>query len=261
VPDDNAELVPAGDRRMLAHYGIEDAAPARLWRTVTPTALSERTARWRIAPRRTREEAKGGSERLREHAAAEWAVHQALRHAKVDASVHAIRVQREPFESKGQRAEPFAASSRFTKERLWHVEIVFGRPVPGPLLIGDGRYLVLGLMAPVRRADGLFAFAIANGLADEAEPLGLARAMRRAVMARVQEMIGERAALPAFFTGHARDGATAHSGGHQHLAFAFDPPRKRLLIIAPHILRRREASQTELKWLHVLERALEDFCE
>ena len=261
VPDDGAELVPADDRTMLAHYGIEDAAPARLWRTVTPAAFSERAARRRIDPRRIPEEAKGSAERLREQAAAESAVRQALRHAGIHASVQAIRVQREPFEAKGQRAESFATSPRFTKERLWHTEIAFAQPVPGPLLIGDGRYLGLGLMAPVPRTGGVFTFGIADGLAGQAEPLGLTRALRRAVMARVQEKIGEGAMLPAFFTGHAPDGAPWSSGRHEHLAFVFDAPRKRLLIVAPHILEHREASRGERENLETLEDALHDFRE
>jgi CRISPR-associated protein Csb2 len=80
-------------------------------------------------------------------------------------------------------------------------------------------------------------------------------------MARVQENMGERATLPAFFTGHATDGAPSRSGWHGHLAFAFDAPRKRLLIVAPHILERREASKNESQHLRTLEDALEDFRE
>src|SRR5262249_37316688 len=73
-------------------------------------------------------------------------------------------------------------SLRFTKERLWHVEIGFGRPVPGPLLIGDGRYLGLGLMAPVCRVDGVFTFAIANGRRSRpAKPRRGARSSPRSV--------------------------------------------------------------------------------
>jgi CRISPR-associated protein Csb2 len=262
VPDDGVELVQADDRTMLAHYGVEDAAPECLWRTVTPAALSERAARRRIDPHRMREEAKGGAERLREQAAAEWAARQALRHAGIDAPVQAIRVQREPFEARGQRAEAFAAGTRFTKERLWHVEIAFAQPVQGPLVIGDGRYLGLGLMAPVRRTEGVFAFGIADGLTDQVEPLGLTRALRRAVMARVQEKMKKHESLPAFFTGHATDGAPSRSGRHEHLAFAFDAPRRRLLIIAPHILERREAFKDERQQhLPALEDALEDFRE
>jgi CRISPR-associated protein Csb2 len=261
VRDDGAALVPAADDTMLAHYGIQDTAHARLWRTVTPAALPERAARRRIDPHRMREEAKDGVERMREQAAAEWAAQQALRHAGIDTSVEAIRVQREPFDAKGRRAESFATSSRFAKERLWHVEIAFARRVSGPMLIGDGRYLGLGLMAPVRRIEGVFAFAVADGLTDQAEPLGLARALRRAVMARVQEKMGERATLPPFFTGHAATGAPSRSGRHEHLAFVFDAQQKRLLIVAPHIIERREASKGERENLRTLEDVVEDFRE
>lgn len=260
VRNDTAELVAASDDTMLAYYGIEDTA--RLWRTVTPAALPERAARRRIDPRRTREEAKGGAERLREHAAAEWTVRQALRHADIGVPVQAIRVLREPFESKGLRAEAFESKPRFIKERLWHIEIAFSEPVPGPLILGDGRYLGLGLMAPVRRTEGVFAFNVVDGLTEPAEPLGLARALRRAVMARVQENLGARVTLPAFFTGHAADGAPSRSGRHEHLAFAFDAPRKRLLIVAPHVLDCRQTFRDEREWhLPALAGALEDLRE
>ncbi len=39
--------------------------------------------------------------------------------------------------------------TRFDKHRLWHVEIAFKEPVAGSLVIGDGRFLGLGVMAPV----------------------------------------------------------------------------------------------------------------
>ena len=255
------ELVPAGDRTMLQHYGVEDSARARLWRTVTPAALPERAARRRIDPHRMCEEAKGGAERARENAAAESAVRQALRHAGIETPAQAIRVQREPFEGKGRRAEAFAKETRFVKERLWHAEVAFARTIRGPLLIGDGRYLGLGLMAPVRRTEGIFAFAITDGLTEQAEPLALARALRRAVMARVQEKMG-RETLPAFFTGHAADGTPLRPGRHEHLAFIFDTLRKRLLIVAPHILARRDASKPESeKYLPLLEDAVAGFQE
>jgi CRISPR-associated protein Csb2 len=256
-----ATLVAADDRSMLRHYGIEDAAPARLWRTITPSALPERAVRRRIDPIRRREEAKGAAERLREEAAAEWAVRQALRHASVTAPAQSVRVQREPFEAKGQRAEAFAPGTRFAKERLWHVEIAFAEPQPGPLLIGDGRYLGLGLMRPVRRTEGVYAFDIAGGLAEQAGPSAIARALRRAVMARVQAELGPRTALPVFFTGHATNGGPARAGEHEHLAFAFDAPRKRLIIVAPHVLDRRSARSTERKYLSILDAALADFRE
>jgi CRISPR-associated protein Csb2 len=244
VRDDTAELIAASDNTMLAYYGIEGSA--RLWRTITPAALPERAARRRIDPGRMREDAKGGAERARENAAAHSAVRQAVRHAGIDVPTQAIRVQREPFEGKGLRAEAFAKETRFAKERL----------------IGDGRYLGLGLMAPGRHIDGIFAFAITDGLMNQAEPLGLTRALRRAVMARVQAQLKKGEELPAFFTGHAADGAPSRSGRHAHLAFAFDAPRQRLLIVAPHILEHRETFRDEReRHLPTLEDALEDFRE
>ena len=262
VSPESATLVTANDRAMLDHYGVKSEKASRIWRTVTPTALSERAARRRIDPHRMREEAKGGAERLREQAAAEWAVHQALRHAGIDGvGADDLRAARAVRSATGQRAEAFAPGKRFAKERLWHIEIAFAEPVPGPLLIGDGRYLGLGLMAPVRHTEGVFAFAIADGLDEKADHNALVRALRRAVIARAQAQLGPRATLPVFFTGHEPSGAPARSGGHEHLGFAFDAPRKRFIILAPHILGRREALQNERKALSDLDQALDDFRE
>ena len=249
VPPGAATLVTADDRSMLDHYGMDSRRKSRLWRTVTPAALPEPAARRRIDPRRRREEVKDAGERLREHAAAEWAARQALRHAGVAALAQSVRVQREPFEAKGQRAEHFAMGTRFAKERLWHIEIAFAEPASGPLILGDGRYLGLGLMKPVRRTEGVLAFAIVDGLAGQPDHHELSRALRRAVMARVQEQLGSRTTLPVFFSGHEPNGAPAGSGGHEHLAFAFDAARKRLILLAPHILERREARPAEREHL------------
>jgi CRISPR-associated protein Csb2 len=133
---------------MLHHYGIGKEGHTR-WHTVTPAALPESAARRRIDPQRMLEEAKAGKERVEEGARAGGAVVQALRHAEVRLRPEVIRVQREPFESNGERAETFAEGTRFSKHRLWHVEVVFLEGIVGPLVIGDGRFLGLGIMAPV----------------------------------------------------------------------------------------------------------------
>lgn len=73
---------------------------------------------------------------------------QALRHANIPSAIEEIRVQREPLSAKGKVAGDFAATPRFHKERLWHAEIVFADAVAGPIVIGDGRFLGLGLMKP-----------------------------------------------------------------------------------------------------------------
>jgi CRISPR-associated protein Csb2 len=178
----------------------------------------------------------------------------------VRTTVETVRVQREPFEAKGERAEAFAPGTRFAKERLWHVEISFNAPIAGPLVIGDGRFLGLGVMAPVKVHQGVHAFDIERGLAARSRPTDVARALRRAVMARVQRVVG-RPALPAFFSGHEEGGAPARTEHHPHLTFTFDPDTARLIVIAPHVMERRNAAFDETAHLQALEEALTDFRE
>lgn len=256
------QLVSASDNSMLAHYGGAEERAARLWRSVTPLALPEDAKRRRIDPDRSREEAKGGKERAEEQKRACHAVMQALRHAGLREKVANLRVQREPFDAKGERAEAFATGTRFSKHQLWHVEIQFVETVSGPLLLGNGRYGGLGLMAPVQQVEGVLAFNIGNGLAADAEPLQLARALRRAVMSRVQNEMGTREnELPVFFTGHEADGSTARRDRHAHLAFVPDLARQRLLVIAPHVIEHREPFKDERGHLDTLARALTSLSE
>ena len=132
-------LVRAEDDRMLRHYGIDDGIDDDKWRTVTPVVLPFMKAR-RRAP---------GNQLRRVKANAASAVEQALRYAEVRGKVKSIRVQREPFDQKGTRAGDFA-QNRFSAPSLHHVELSFESPVQGPLVIGNGRYFGLGLMAPCR---------------------------------------------------------------------------------------------------------------
>lgn len=228
-------------------------ASSRIWRSVTPLALSSASRR-RIEPRRQRQEAKSATEREEEERTARSAVTQALRHARIEGSLVRVHVQREPLEGHGTRAEEFAEGTRFTKETLWHVELELDREIRGPVVLGDGRFLGLGVMAP-KIERGVYALDIEGGLPADVDTTSLARALRRAIMARVQATRGE-SGLPSYFHGHVRDGE------NPHLAFSVDVPRSRLLIIPPHILDRwprpsREA-QSHLK---TLERALEGFTE
>jgi CRISPR-associated protein Csb2 len=253
-------LSPSAEDDMLRHYGV--GAGARVFRSVTPVVLPEEGKRRRIEPTRKLAEAKRGLERVVEISGARAAVVQALRHAGVSAQAESIRLQREPFDGAGSRVEPFGEGTRFEKERLWHVEIAFGVPVEGPLLLGDGRFLGLGLMAPARDVvPGAHAFAISDGLAGQAEPLDVARALRRAVMARVQATLGTRERLAPFFSGHEEDGAPIRRSRSSHLSFAFEPDLRRLLILAPHVVERRAVTPQELDHLRTLDVALEGFCE
>ncbi len=241
-----SELVAEGDLGFVRHYAADGPPSHRVWRTVTAAALPERARR---------RGAKSGRERAAEQARAAAAVHQALRHANVRAAPEAIRVQREPFEANGAHAEAFAEGTRFTGQRLWHFEVTFRVPVPGPLVLGDGRFLGLGVMAPVAGPRGIHAFSVETGLSRSPDPEHLALSLRRAVMARVQAELGAER-LPPFFSGHMADGAPARSESEPHLAFTFDASRWRLLVIAPHLLERRSPSQSETHQLAVLDRAL-----
>lgn len=213
-----SELVAAEDRSMVGHYGLrqDGAEPARLWRTVTPAALPQQAARRRIDPNHRHADAKPGSELLAEEHRAALATHQALRHVGIIARPMAVRVQREPFDAHGARAEAFAPGTRFAKERLWHVELSFDQAVPGPIVLGNGRYLGLGLMRPFWR--GIMAFALhgdillPNSAAEE-----LLHATRRALMALSRDEEGK---VPRLYSGHEPDGAPARTGQHRHIFLA-----------------------------------------
>ena len=261
IPCSPVELVRANHHSMLEHYGIGAANVWRLWRSVTPLALPQTAAESRIVYEKQNEEGKNAQKRLVEQRRAGHKVRQTLRHAGIRARIAAIRVQREPFDSKGERAEAFASGDRFLPHRLWHVEIEFAHPVEGPLVLGDGRYLGLGVMAPVPAPPGILAYKIEDGLTgnwNESTALAVAQALRRATMARVQDRLGEDRSLPPFFTGHSPNGAPLRPGDHRHLAFAADLARQRLLIITPHLLEGREPDAEEKKYLRLLDEAMHD---
>lgn len=266
-------LVTADDHGMLRHYGIGDAGNdksmrARRWRTVTPLVIP-----WPLALRasrvtsETRADADGkvnGSRRLAGVGAVAQAIRQAVRCAGMAADFEIKRIQREPFEANGAQAEPFAHGTRFTKERLWHVEIEFANPQAGPVAIGDGRYLGLGLMRPLAGAEhesGLYCFGIKAGVHAAATETECVRALRRATMARVQDALGRRAAMPTFFSGHRADGSPSSDPDHSHLAFAIDALRARLLVVAPHRLQDRTATRQERMALETLDLALQGFAD
>ncbi len=139
-------LTASEEDSFMEHFGIGRAATH--WRTLTPAALPESASRRRIEPTRRVAEAKNASERAHEQQQARMAVLTALRHAGFNLDVLDVVLQREPFQSHGVRAEAFAPRTRFAKERLWHVAIQFAEPVQGPLVLGDGRFLGLGVFAP-----------------------------------------------------------------------------------------------------------------
>ena len=265
---DDTIYAPAEDLSMLGHYGV--GGSARRWQSVTPVALPE--------GRRGRRD---GAGRAADESRAAAAVADALRHAGLPWRGLDIRIQREPFRPKGDRAEAFvprdeAMRARFAG-RLCHVEIVFPDPVAGPLVLGDGRFLGLGLFAPVREpVPGVHLFTIDPATAPVSSSAeAVARALRRAVMARAAGEESRRGGrqekgLATFFTGHEADGAAARSGRHQHLFFLAEDSNgdgrlDRLAVIAPDVADRAGRPPAEKRHmaaqLAVLDRALRDFVE
>ena len=246
------ELQRMHDASMAERYGRK----SRCWRSVTPLAL---TAAWqRIDSKDTREETKSAAGRVREESLWEHAVHQALRHADVKVLPVAVRVQREPFDSHGERADAFASGTRFLKKTLWHVSLTFSEPVAGPLLLGDGRYLGLGLMRPVGLMPGVLAFTVESGLTDRMPFILVSRAVRRAMLARMQALLPDGESLPPYVSGHMGDGTPARSGIHRHVAVVPDLLRQRILFVAPNLLQRGGVEWREIAGDHSwLERALE----
>ena len=206
-------LIRAEEKGMLGHYGIDDSEQdaCYIWRTITPAALPVMRA-----GRGTT-----GAKRMAGEAKAARAVTQALRHAGVTVPVESIRVQREPFDRNGTRAEDFAVSGRFAARGLHHVEIAFAQAVRGPLVIGNGRYLGLGLMAPRKNVwHDMFAFALpAEANVHVSDVRALLLAVRRALMALSREKSGR---VPRLFSGHEDNGPPARSGEHGHVFLVAD---------------------------------------
>jgi CRISPR-associated protein Csb2 len=219
-------LSPTGDTTMLAHYGI-GARATRRWHTITPVALPEPRPRGRVR----------GSQRAASEQRAAAAVAQALRHVGRDFREIDVRTQSEPFHLKGARADAFAPD-RFG-DRLRHVEVVFSEPALGPLVIGDGRYLGLGLMAPAREVlRDVFVFMIPKQAKITcAERSALMQAVRRALMALSRDIQGETRRL---FSGHEQNGGPAAFGRHEHVFLAADDSDgdgriDRLIVAAPWV--------------------------
>jgi len=271
-------LVRSDTLDMQRHY----SRPAQHWQSVTAVALPLAAARRRIDPARPQADGKPAAERQREENQAAAAVHTALRQAGLLAQAVHVQVQREPYTAHGTRAEQFAEGTRFAKERLWHVAVSFDRPVEGPLAIGDGRYSGLGVLAPTEAAtgflgdpaawhdaqsDGLAAFALAPtslpAKAPPDTPVPLARALRRAVLACVRDASGTSAAraLNTYFTGHVPGSTRPDDQPSRHLAFHWDGPRQRWLVVAPHRLEHRAAWNWEREHLALLNKALQRLTE
>ena len=225
-------LVPTHDDHMANRF----KGTAQDFQSITPLVLPAARRR-RIGPTGQ----KTAEERGQEEEHAIGAVVQALRHAGVRSRPCRIEVQREPFQRRGVRAELFAQGSRFSKHALWHVALGFREPIPGPLIIGDGRFYGLGLMAPDHRHRNVFAFNIGRRVASRHWPL-LVHSLRRALMSLASD---ERGRLDRLFSGHEQDGSSDRAGHHAHVFLAVADGRgsgestTRLIVAAPWAADRR----------------------
>jgi CRISPR-associated protein Csb2 len=220
-------LVTADNRKMLEHYGVEASKEAFIWRTVTPAALPVKKQQGKIS----------GNQRALNESVVIHAAYQSLRHAGFAGRAEIRRIQREPFETQGLRVNDFVQEQRFTKDQLYHLEIAFNEPISGPILIGNGRYLGLGLMRPLL---DLNEDVVILSLSDRnrpavAERMAFLDAVRRALMACARDCLGSPGRL---FSGHEPDGASARSGQHDHVFLMVDDNDNdgridRLLIVAP----------------------------
>jgi CRISPR-associated protein Csb2 len=209
---------------MLERYGFTGAAKA--WRSVTPVALPP-VAR---AEHGSSCGGLGGRDRLSTETAGIRLLAQALRHAGLPAALVRAQLRREPWTARGAPARSYAPGTRFSPDRLWHVELELSRPIAGPLVLGDGRFLGLGVFEPVVPERRGFAFDVVEGWSEKADARRVAAALRRAVMARAQAVLGSKP-LPPMLSGHEAGGGPAL--GHRHLAYACDPNQRRLYVVPP----------------------------
>lgn len=207
------------ERRMSSHY----LGRARIWRSVSPVVLPghrppPRTMRDRTAPPRSEESQMRADARRRKDEAALF--EKSLRHAHLE-NVAAFRLRREPFAPHQPRADAnWLLPANGETQRAWlsgrprvHAEIVFDQPQAGPILIGDGRFLGLGLFHAV--SDG-WAEAARYRLGSNGRPriertAFIADVLRRALMSGGYP--------PQEFSGHDADGPLRADPAHAHAFF------------------------------------------
>ena len=208
-----SRVVATNDAVMAGRY----MRHARVFRTVTPAALSSvLRPRRRTQPDTVTDAARRGHD----EAQAAAAVVQALRHAGVPTKPSSIHVQREPLHPRGVRAEAFADGSRFPPRALWHVEMRFPTAIPGPLVLGDGRFCGLGLMEPVTDYRDVLSFSITpERRVARRDGAALIQSLRRALMALARDDDGH---VDRLFSGHETDGRPDRAHHHDHVFLTAD---------------------------------------
>ena len=220
------------------------------WRSSTPLALPLRKNGKRSGPSEGKQITTAKHRTIEEQKAVR-AVLDALRHADVHEKVDRIVVQRSATDRCEMNAQAFADHCRFERRTLWHVSFACHEGLEGPLVLGDGRYVGLGLMRPVLESPSILEFSITDGLNESTAPKPVAIAARRAMMARVQAQMRSDARLPTYVSGHRADGRPAGGNGrHEHIAVVADLPRRRILFMAPSEIDRRNTSWSQLAAVH-----------
>ena len=122
---------------------------SRRWVSVTPIALPRHPGRLRGGT---------GTARVKAWALAESAVVTACMHVGLPVP-SAVQVSLSPFLTGARAATRFPAFSQSVQDgkpvrrQLVHASLTFEHPVAGPLMLGTGRFLGLGLMRPVPMAE------------------------------------------------------------------------------------------------------------
>ena len=247
-------LLKTTDKGMLRHYGFDSHEKGyRTWRTVTPVVLPQikkKLLKGSNGPDHLSKK-NSGSYRINRESLAQQATKEALRHLGITAPVQSIRTQREPFGHGRITADQYAHGTRFHARSLHHLEITFAKPVTDVFVLGNGRYVGLGLMAPYKEDfHDVLAFRISDqtkiAVRDRAAFL---HAARRALMSLASD---NRNKVDKLFSGHDRS-APARSGQHQHIFLTADNADgyvDRLIVSAPWACDRKAERPSQGELIH-----------
>lgn len=255
-----APLEADGDREraMRARY----LGPARVWRSVSPVLLPGRRPATRARPSQT---SRTQPDEARIHADARrredegLLFEDALRHAGLD-KVTGFRLRREPFGPHQPRADANwrLPASLDDPQRVWltgrprvHAEVTFEQARAGPILVGDGRFLGLGLFhavvdeAPGRPEAARYRLGL-SGRPQVERTVFIAAVLRRALMSG--------GFPPREFSGHGADGPLRADPAHAHAFFLPEDADGDGLIDHLTVYCRRGFSDDALRRLHQLRR-------
>lgn len=141
-----ARRVPFGEAARSTLRPQTWTRPSRLWMTATPIALDRNPGDLHAADPVRR--AKSFDE-------AEATVARACQNIGLPAPEHVdvLRSATMPGTAKPRRYPPFPPRRDRPRRVLVHARLVFAEPVRGPILIGAGRYVGLGLCRPIRERE------------------------------------------------------------------------------------------------------------